>query len=167
MVQTVVLHGVESTGKSTLAAELAHELGTIWVPEYGRSHCQVHGVDLAPQDFATIAAAQSAMIDAARRWSGPTLLADTDWLMTCAWHKMMLGHDLACPAYRLADLYLLLAPDVAWVDDGTRLFGEEGTRNRFAALCRARLEQAGVRFVEISGSWDERLSHARQAVATL
>ena len=166
-VRTVVLHGVESTGKSTLAQALARELGTVWVPEYGRSHCLVHGVDLVPPDFATIAAAQSAMIDAARRWSGPVLLADTDWLMTRAWHQMMLGHDLSCPAYRLADLYLLLAPDVQWVDDGTRLYGEDATRNRFAVLCRAELEQAGARFVEISGNWDERLARARKAIAAL
>src|SRR5207253_1817194 len=107
--RTVALHGIESTGKSTLAAALARELGTVWVPEYGRSHCLVHGTDCSPFDLETIAAAQQAMIDAAKPWGGALLITDTDWLMTRAWYRMMIGSAMAGPAYPVADLYLHFA----------------------------------------------------------
>lgn len=167
MVKVVSLHGIESTGKSTLAETLAAEIGTIWVPEYGRSHCHVHGTDLAPSDLETIAAAQDAMIGAARTWSGPVLLSDTDWLMTRAWHEMMIGRPMAGPTYPLAELYLLLAPDQPWVDDGLRLYGTDEQRLRFHALCVAELDRAGAHWVTLSGSWDERRVAARAAIAAL
>jgi NadR type nicotinamide-nucleotide adenylyltransferase len=37
-VRRVVLIGAESTGKTTLAQQLAERFNTTWVPEYGRVH---------------------------------------------------------------------------------------------------------------------------------
>jgi NadR type nicotinamide-nucleotide adenylyltransferase len=167
LVRTVSLHGVESTGKSSLAARLAQELGTIWVPEYGRSHCMVHGTDCTRWDLETIAAAQQAMIDAARPWSGPILLTDTDWVMTRAWHRMMLGTMMAGPGYPLADLYILLSPGMSWVDDGLRLYGDEERRRHFDRLCREELEAVGARWIEVSGDWDSRHAGALAAINAL
>lgn len=166
-VKVVALHGIESTGKSTLAAALAEDLGTIWVPEYGREYCLEHGTDCSPADLATIAATQQAMIAAAKVRSGPVLITDTDWLMTRAWHGMMIGSEMAGPAYPAADLYLHLAPDVPWVDDGLRLHAAAGQRRHFDALCRAELVAAGVRWVEIVGGWAERHAAALAAIAAL
>jgi NadR type nicotinamide-nucleotide adenylyltransferase len=167
MTKLVALHGIESTGKSTLAAALARDLGTVWVPEYGREYCVEHGTDCTPDDLATIAATQQAMIEAAKAESGPVLITDTDWLMTRAWHRMMIGTEMAGPAYPTADLYLLLAPDVPWVDDGLRLHAAAEERRRFADLCRAELVAAGVRWVLIEGDWDARHAAARAAIAEL
>jgi NadR type nicotinamide-nucleotide adenylyltransferase len=167
LVRTVSLHGVESTGKSSLAARLAQELGTIWVPEYGRSHCMVHGTDCTRWDLETIAAGQQAMIDAARPWSGPILLTDTDWVMTRAWHRMMLGTRMAGSAYPLADLYILLSPDMSWIDDGLRLYGDEERRRHFDRLCREELEAVGARWIEVSGDWDSRHAGALAAINAL
>jgi nicotinamide riboside kinase len=36
LARRVVVIGAESTGKTTLAQALAENLGTVWVPEYGR-----------------------------------------------------------------------------------------------------------------------------------
>lgn len=167
LVRTVSLHGVESTGKSTIGARLAQVLGTICVPEYGRAHCVVHGTDCTAWDLETIAAAQQAMIDAARPWSGPILLTDTDWVMTRAWHRMMLGTPMAGPAFPLADLYILLAPDLPWVDDGLRLYGDEERRRHFNRLCREELEAVGARWIEVSGTWDERVAGALAGIGQL
>jgi NadR type nicotinamide-nucleotide adenylyltransferase len=167
LVKVVSLHGIESTGKSTLAAALADQLGTIWVPEYGRSHCEVHGTDLHERDLETIAAAQVGMIAAARSWSGPVLLSDTDWLMTRAWHEMMLAKPMAGPAYPLADLYLLLEPDQPWVDDGLRIYGADEERIRFHRLCVAELEGVGANYVTIRGSWAQRRDQALAAIVSL
>jgi len=165
--KTIVLHGVESTGKSTLAAELAHRLDTIWVPEYGRAHCEVHGTDLDTQGLQTIAAAHQAMMAAAKEWSGPVLISDTDWLMTRAWHQMMLGHAMEGPAYPLADLYIHLPPDLPWVDDGTRIYSADDERARFDQLCRRELEANGVNAVVLDCAPQDRIEKALDLIAAL
>ncbi|MCW1428316.1 ATP-binding protein [Novosphingobium sp. JCM 18896] len=164
MTIVVALHGIESTGKSTLAAELAAALGAVWVPEYGREYCLEHGTDCSAEDLQAIARVQQERIAAA---PGGLVVTDTDWLMTRAWHKMMLGPDMGGPAYPLADLYLHLAPDVEWVDDGLRLHAEAQERFRFDGLCRDELDRFDVRWVEIRGDWPARRAAALAAIAAL
>ena len=52
--RTICLHGPESTGKSTLSAPLAEHFETLWVPEYGRVHCELNGFDLDAAGLVTI-----------------------------------------------------------------------------------------------------------------
>lgn len=166
--KTICLHGAESTGKSTLAAELAGELGTHWVAEYGRSHCEIHRGPLSRDDLLLIGRAQQAMAEAAARWAGPLLLLDTDALTTAAWCEMLLGER---PAELMeaakADLYLLLEPDLPWVDDGTRFFSNADDRARFAAITERVLIDAGVPFERVGGTGKERLEAARTALGRL
>jgi NadR type nicotinamide-nucleotide adenylyltransferase len=166
--RTICLHGAESTGKTTLAALLAGETGAITVGEYGRSHCETHREPLSIDDLLLIGRAQTAMIAAAAEWAGPLLIADTDALMTAAWCEMLLGERpeelMTAPK---ADLYLLLEPDLPWVDDGTRFFADPGDRHRFAAIVEQVLIDSAVPFVRISGHGDERLAAARAAIGAL
>jgi len=166
-VKVVALHGVESVGKSTLSAQLAKRLSTIWVEEHGRAYCETHGVDLAPHDLEVIAAGQQATIDAAREWSGPTVISDTDWLMTSAWSEMLFGQKLADQDYPLADLYLYLPPDLPWIDDGTRFFAAHAERSRFDEICREVLQQHDVKFVTLDAPPDARLEQAIEAISSL
>lgn len=164
----VCLHGSESTGKSTLAALLAGQFGTIWVGEYGRSHCEMHRAALSLDDLSLIAQAQQAMNDAAAPWAGPLLIADTDALMTAAWTEMLLGvRPQAMMTMPKADLYLLMEPDIHWIDDGTRFFSAPAERIRFARLVEQVLVDAGVPFVRIGGSWAEREAKGRDAIRAL
>jgi NadR type nicotinamide-nucleotide adenylyltransferase len=166
--RTVCLHGAESTGKSTLAARLAGEMGTVWVPEYGRSHCEVHRGELARDDLLLIGRAQQAMIAAWAPWAGPVLLADTDALVTAAWCEMLLGERPAeLMQQEKADLYLLMEPDLPWVGDGTRFFADPAEHMRFASIVEAVLVDAGVPFVRVAGEGDERYASARAAIAAL
>lgn len=167
LVKTVVLHGVESTGKSTLAAALADRLGTTWVPEYGRAHCDVHGTDLDSNGLQTIATAHQAMIEAAKEWSGPVLLSDTDWLMTRSWHEMMLGEAMGGPVFPLADLYIHLPPDLPWVDDGTRIYSGDDERARFDAICRRELDEAGANVAVLDCALPDRVDAALALIAAL
>jgi len=166
--RSICLHGVESTGKSQMSERLARHFGTIWVPEYGRAHCETHGLELSEEDLLLIGRAQAAMIAASLPWCERRLIVDTDALMTAAWCEMLLGRvPEALLAYPKADLYLLLEPDVEWVDDGTRFFGTPEARARFDAACRAVLDRAGVRWLPIGGGWDERFDGAVAAIASL
>lgn len=166
--RSICLHGAESTGKSTLAARLSREMGGIWVPEYGRSHCEAHRDPLSRHDLLLIGRAQQAMAQASARWAGPLLLLDTDALMTAAWCEMLLGERPAeLMEAEKADLYLLLEPDLAWIDDGTRFFSDPVDRERFAAIVEQVLVDADVRFVRIAGEGELRLAAARSAIAEL
>lgn len=164
----VCFHGAESTGKTTLVGRLAAELGCPWVPELGRAYCEERGTDLVMADLLAIAAQQDAAMRVAAAERPPLLLLDTDPLMTGAWAEMLFG-DVpdALLAYDKAEHYLLFAPDVPWVADGTRFFGEAIERERFAAISQAVLERAGVPFTRVSGPWDERERLAREAIARL
>lgn len=162
--RTVCLHGAESTGKTVLA----QRLGYPWVPEYGRTYCEANGTDLQMHDLLAIAAGQAEENRRAMAARPPLLLLDTDQLMTAAWAAMLFDEvPAALLAYPKADLYLLFAPDVAWRDDGTRFFGTDAERARFAALAEEMLVRADVPFTRIAGGWDEREAQVRAAIAGL
>ncbi len=166
--RSICLHGPESTGKTTLARALSDHFDTIWVPEYGRLHCETHGLDLTMADLLEIGRVQSAMIAAALPRCNRRLIVDTDALMTAAWADMLFGDvPEALVAAPKADLYLLLEPDVAWVDDGTRFFGDAERRARFAAAGERMLTQTGVDYVRIGGTWAERLERAVAAIEAI
>ena len=162
------LHGSESTGKSTLAALLAAQFDTIWTGEYGRSHCEVHSTELTLADLSLIANAQQAMNDAADQWAGPVLIEDTDALMTAAWTEMLLGvRPAEMMSQPKADLYLLMEPDIPWIDDGTRFFATQSERRKFAEIVERVLVDAKAPYVRVSGTWAERERTGRSAFEKL
>ncbi len=163
----VCFHGAESTGKSTLAQTLASEWQCPLVTEYGRTYAETVTTKFAMNDLLTIAGAQDRLMRATCAGDPPLVLLDTDPLMTAAWAQMLFGtvpDELL--AYEKAELYLLFAPDVPWVFDGTRFFGLEEARSEFAQIAEDILREAGVRFEHISGDWSAREAQARSAIGT-
>lgn len=162
----ICFHGAESTGKSTLAAALSAELGVPWVPEYGREWAETKGTDFTLAALLAIAAGQDQAMRAAAQANPPVLLLDTDPLMTAAWAAMLFGHVPAeLMNYPKAEQYLLFDVDTAWVDDGTRFFGNAAERALFEALAEDMLIRAGVSYQRISGSWAEREAAVRALIA--
>ena len=161
----VCLHGAESTGKSTLAQMLAARFACPVVAEYGRTYAETHGPEFTMDDLLAIAREQDRQMRAAAAAQPRLLLLDTDPLMTAAWAQMLFGDvpdELLC--YETAELYLLLSPDVPWVEDSTRAFGTASTRARFAAIAEDMLARAGVAYRTVGGDWAGR---ERQAVAAI
>lgn len=152
----IVLHGVESTGKTNLGRELAAAYGGLFLPEFGRTWCEIFGTDCSAADLVEIGENQQRNIAHACE-DRDLVISDTDSLMTAAWAKMMLGtippELLRAPK---ADLYLYCRPDVPFVDDGLRVFGDPAERARFDAIARAVLDDAGVPVAEIAGDWHKR-----------
>lgn len=163
----VCFHGAESTGKSTLIARLSAQESWPSVPEFGRTWAETHGIDFTMDDLLAIARGQDAAMHATIRAASaaPVLLLDTDPLMTAAWAQMLFGEVPAeLFGYEKAELYLLFAPDVPWIEDGTRFFGSHEARARFAELCEQVLRRAAVRFERIGGGWCERGAAAQAAI---
>jgi HTH-type transcriptional repressor of NAD biosynthesis genes len=169
-VRRVAIVGAESTGKSTLAARLADAFGTVWVPEYGRTHCEGRDArTLTLDDFEAIGRAQLAAEESAAALANKVLICDTELHTTCTWSDMIVH---ARPAWLAEaarthryDQVLLLGEDVPWVDDGTRVLSDR--RAEHTARLRAALEEAGQPYVELRGSFDERTAEAVDVIRCL
>lgn len=166
--KTVCLHGAESTGKSVLCERFLVTRNWPYVPEFGRTYCEEHGIDLTMADLLVIAEGQARANRRAMAEQPEILVLDTDQLMTAAWAQMLFGEvPDQLLAYPKADLYLLFEADVPWQEDGTRFFGADDTRSRFAGLAEEMLVRAGVPFQRIAGTWEEREAMARAAIEGL
>ena len=162
----VCFHGAESTGKSSLAKKLSQEFSCPLVGEYGRTYAETIDTNFRLADLTAIAAKQNRLMREACFGNPPLVLLDTDPLMTAAWAEMLFGHaPNVLMGYDKAECYLLFEPDVPFVEDGTRFFGTEAERTRFAALAEDMLVRAGVSFVRISGPWQQREETARAAIS--
>lgn len=163
----ICLHGPESTGKSTLAPQLARHFETLFMPEYGRTYCEQYGLSLQMEDLVTIGRTHAAMTQALLRQCNQRLVLDTDPLMSAVWADMLFNRrDPWFDAFQdTADLYLLLDIDLPWVDDGTRFFGEDDRRRRFFDLSRAELERRGLEYRVIGGPPEARFERALDAIA--
>ncbi|MDZ3832363.1 MAG: ATP-binding protein [Sphingopyxis sp.] len=166
MTRHICLHGAESTGKSTLAPQLAARLGAVVVPEYGRLYCEANGTDLDRGDLLAIAEGHLAATNAALARAPAWLVSDTDPLMTQAWAIMLLGRRLPeIDAWDgAADLYLVPALDLPWQEDGTRLFGSEADRRRFMEVAIAELDRRALPWAWVEGTGDARLESALAAI---
>lgn len=159
---TVCFHGAESTGKSVMAARLFERFGWPCVPEYGREYCETRGTDLTMADLLAIAEGHAAATRTMVALRPEVLILDTDQLMSAAWAQMLFGEVPAgLLGYPKADLYLLFEADVPWIADGTRFFGRDDDRSRFAAIAQDILLETGVKWLRIQGSWQ-----AREAAVT-
>jgi NadR type nicotinamide-nucleotide adenylyltransferase len=165
----VVVIGAESTGTSTLAADLAQHLGTISVPEYGRQFSEEHGLGhpWASGDFDEIARRQASMEDEAARRSGPVLVCDTDVLATAVWHERYMGtrSELVetMASARRPCLYVLTTDDIPFVQDGFR--DGQHLRGWMTRRLRDVLGGTGVPWVEARGNRQARVDHAARAIA--
>lgn len=166
--RSVCLHGPESTGKSTLAGQLAAHYQTCIVPEFGRTYTEYFGTECTAGDIAAIARGQTAAISASRRFARGLLVSDTDAVLSAVWSDMLAGRRDPWfeGVFPTCDLYLLTDVDVPWVDDGTRYFNSTPERVQFFELCEAELKARALPYVRLSGSWDDRFDQAIQAIET-
>jgi nicotinamide riboside kinase len=172
----VVLTGSESTGKTTLAAELARHYGVEVVPEFVRTFAEQKGAPIAFGDHGLIARGQMALEDEyiARTMqlipAPPALvLQDTDLLSTVVYCRHYFG---GCPEWieeaahtRRPDLYLLCETDIPWIADGVRDRGH--LRETMQALFEEAVNASGARSARLRGDHQTRLSNAARIIDSL
>lgn len=152
----VCLTGVESTGKSTLADRLAAHFGGVVMPEFGRTHAEIFGTDFTPEVLEAIALGHRAGLAAIEATSPSLIIEDTDIVTTAAWARMLQAPSKflrKLPA--TAGLYLLFAPDVPFIADGTRQF-DGPDRQRFQLMLEAELRDRRITPVLIEGDFAAR-----------
>jgi len=170
----IALLGAESTGKTTLAAELAAHLrrngGTVAVAdEVLRQWCTRSQRMPRPEEQMAIAQEQERRVDLAAACAD-VVIADTTSLMV-AIYSGMLFEDGSLYRFALAQLnrydhLLLTGLDLPWVADGLQREGPQG-REAVDALIRSALARADVRYQVIYGRSDERLASALVALGRL
>ena len=173
----VLLTGGESTGKSTLAANLAAYFDTVHVDEVGRDLSERSGTDrlMLPVDFTEILLRHKTVeIDALQR-ANRVLFVDTDCLVTAFYLDFLDGPDQANNE-RLAeavaginhyDLVLLLEPDVPFVQDGDRSDVIAADRQRYSQRLHDLYVAHGFTPVVIGGDYHSRLEQAIRLVEQL
>ncbi len=184
----IVVIGPESTGKSTLCLQLAEHYKTLWCPEYAREYLDAHGKEYTYDDLLIIAKGQIEGEDAAShklqtrskethnsqltpdsyRDDNSLFFIDTDMYVMKVWCEFAFGkcHSwiLNQIATRKYDLYLLCNIDLPWVKDALREYPDEETRNKLYHFYKDIMVNQSVPWVDISGSYEERLQSAINAV---
>jgi len=166
----VAVVGAESTGKTTLAEQLAQCFDTVWLPEYGREYMDRKKSHPEPEDIANIAREHIRREDAFVRKANRILVCDTELMVTCVLSDYYFGR---CPEWiikesveRKFDLYLLTDTDIAWEADPFQREGPEVRKMLHQRFIRE-LKQRGLAFVLVSGTVEERKKTAVKAINRL
>ena len=175
----IALVGPESSGKSTLARELAEQNGGLLVPEVAQRMIATGVSDplaLTARDFSDFARGQAASEDTLAALAKSTdfpdlapdwLFCDSDALTTSLYAGRLLG---ACPAWieeearqRRYALTLLCAPDLPWQPDVHRV--DRAGRARIFGRFEERLATFGRPTVVIRGHGRARVEQALRALS--
>lgn len=171
MSRVISIVGAESTGKTTLAAELAATLReqghrVARVEEYLREFCTTHGRTPQAHEQAGIAREQMRRIEVAAG-THELVVADTTAVMIAVYSEHVFGdrslYADAEAAQRRYTHTLLTALDLPWAPDGLQRDGPQ-VREPVTALVRASLARAEVPYAVVSGTGPERLASALRAV---
>jgi NadR type nicotinamide-nucleotide adenylyltransferase len=191
MLKKIVIIGPESTGKSTLCEQLAQHYNMQWCPEFAREYLLTNGMDYSFDTLLTIAKGQLALekeyVNAVKsQWSlanentwvnpqsmlttrrTPMLFIDTDMYVMKVWSEYVFGqcHPFILDqiATREYDLYLLCNTDLPWVKDELREYPDEANRIELYHIYKDILINQNVPWVEIGGSYEERILTAINGV---
>ncbi|MES2848073.1 MAG: ATP-binding protein [Bacteroidota bacterium] len=180
VIKKIVVVGPESTGKSTLCEKLATHYNTIWVKEYAREYLLKNGTDYTFENLLDVAKGQlrleeEGIVKANASISHSPLAThyypffiDTDQYVLKTWCEFVFGqcHQwiLNQVAERKYDLYLLANIDAPWVKDELREYPDFATREKLYHHYKDILINQNVPWVDISGTYEERLQKAITAV---
>lgn len=176
----VCVVGTESCGKTTLVRNLAKYFNTTHVEEAGRYICdEAGGIDnMQKYHYFEILFKHKQLENDAMKSANKVLLIDTDSLITLYYYNLGFNdkdslnksfNDVATGISNLNnyDLYLFLEPDVEWVQDGTRTYGEQSIREENNNTLKQLLDKNNIKYVSISGDYDERYKKSKEAIMRL
>lgn len=172
-VKKIAIVGPESSGKSTLVKQLAFHFGGSIVNEYGRTLSEAKKNDLTEKDFILIAKGQSYLINIAiKNANSPYLFVDTEAYTTYLFSEIYLGkylkEILTFGETQKIDHYMVLAPTVKWVDDGTRVLPDQSNREDFFNKLILLLDEHNKSYTIIdSEDFSDRYLKAKESVLKL
>lgn len=172
----VLITGPESSGKTTLAKDLARIYDTTWTPEYAREYIEEYMDNdmskLTPRHMNTFMQRHWNQEELAWQNANQVTFSDTSAIETYIYAKQMLGEEAARLVYARSfihkdryDLVLLLKPDIPWEDEPQRTYGDR--REEMYQMFKDTLDEFGYNYVEVGGMWQERIGNASLEVRKL
>lgn len=169
----IAIFGPESTGKTTLATQLAEYYKTVWVPEFARDYLQekldsgrgICDID----DMLPIAYGQTKLENEGASIANKYLFCDTNLLVTKVFSELYYNFcdsllDKAARAHQY-DLFFLTDIDVPWEDDGLR-DSPDGRESVFEVFKQSLIDNKKP-FITISGDRKTRLNKAVSIIEEL
>ena len=162
----IALFGPESTGKTTLAIQLAEYFKTAWVPEFARDYLQEKwdqtGLICDVNDMLPIAYGQMKLENNSLSIANQYLFCDTNLMVTKVFSEVYYGFcnpllDKAALDHEY-DLFFLTDIDVPWEKDDLRDM-PEGRESVFAVFKQTLIDN-NKPFIRLSGNKDSRLCNA-------
>lgn len=179
-VKKVCIVGTESCGKTTLVRNLAKYFNTTHVEEAGRYICDdAGGIDnMQKYHYFEILFKHKQLEKEALGNANKVLIIDTDSLITLYYYNLgfkdidPLNEAFTNIAEGISklndyDLYLFLEPDVEWVQDGTRTYGEQSIREQNNKLLKELLEKNGIAYVTVKGDYQTRYETSKENILKL
>lgn len=179
-IKKVCVIGTESCGKSTLVRNLAKYFNTTYVEEAGRFICdEAGGIDnMQKYHYFEILFKHKQLEKDALNHANRVLLIDTDSLITLYYYQLGFGSndktdkDFESIATAISnlndyDLYIFLEPDVKWVQDGTRTYGDDEVRKENNDKLKQILDTNGIKYVSIKGTYQERYEESKGKIKQL
>lgn len=164
----IVLTGPESSGKTTLALDLARRTGGGYVPEVAREYLSALGRPYGEHDLLAIARMQIEREDrvAADVADNGFLICDTDLITIRLWSEEKYGRCdpwiMERTEHRPYDLWLLCTPDMPWEPDPLRENPHDC--DRLFDAHRAMLDQLRKPYVIVRGDREHRVGDALIAI---
>jgi len=163
----IAIVGPESTGKSSLANQLATHFNTLFVPEYAREYCKDLNRNYTLEDEVNIFYGQVALENKLILLAKKGLIfCDTMVLTVKIWCDHLFGYT---PAEVLDgikdqnyDLYLLTDIDLPWQEDKLRDFPD--LREHFMNVWHQELQAISANYRVVSGIGSTRFSTAKTIV---
>jgi NadR type nicotinamide-nucleotide adenylyltransferase len=165
----VAITGPESTGKSSIANQLAEYFHTVFVPEFAREYIDNLNMPYIYSDILEIAKGQLKLETELYPKANKIIFCDTEFIVTKIWSENAFKK---CDRWILKnieehqyDLYLLMNTDVEWEYDPQRQHPH--LREYFFNLYKQELNTRNLPYKIISGLKEERLKNAIKAVNDL
>jgi NadR type nicotinamide-nucleotide adenylyltransferase len=158
----IAVVGPESTGKSTMAKQLADHYNTVWVPEFARAYCEKLTAPCTWQDEINMFHGQLALEKELLPDANEILICDTTFITVKIWSDYTFGEAPQevldeLPRHRY-DFYLLMDIDLPWEEDPLRDF--PNLREHFMEVWRKELKDLEASYVTVSGLGKQRLLNA-------
>lgn len=167
----ILILGPESTGKSTLAEDLANHFGEPWVPEFAREYLEKLGRPYEFEDLAEIGKGQVFQEDQLAQKATQFLFCDTDLRVIHIWSEHKYGKTdpwvLEEIQRRTYDLILLTDTDLPWEPDPLREHPEPEMRQYFFKKYLELAEKSGFPFLIVTGNRENRLKTALEEIENL
>ncbi len=170
----VVLYGPESTGKTTLARQLAERFDTVWVPEFMRDYSQEkwdrEGRAVEQSDMLPMATGQMQLENQLAPEANKVLICDTNLMelvvYSKAYYQGWVDPLLLKPALKAQyDLYILTYIDVPWVKDDLR--DRPNQRDWMFSMFKETLDAYNLPYQTLKGNYIQRLDRAEEMIVQL